>query len=100
MCGHTSRVVDGSVTERADTINASLVTVQRANNRTNAVVIKWQDPQKPNGLIVNYEIEYKKANIQNVSYSLYILLLCCFCEKRYTEPILKINLSSCVGLRV
>ncbi|XP_052795238.1 insulin-like peptide receptor isoform X2 [Mya arenaria] len=52
--------------EKADGINSSSVAWLPVANQTNAVHITWDDPPKPNGLIVTYEIEYKKSNIQHV----------------------------------
>ncbi|XP_052240273.1 insulin-like peptide receptor isoform X2 [Dreissena polymorpha] len=52
--------------EESDSLNSSLVNTTMVANNSNAVHIKWQDPVNPNGLIVTYEIEYKKSNIQHV----------------------------------
>lgn len=48
-------------------MNTSSIKVDMKNNKTGAVHIHWDDPPNPNGLIVTYEIEYSKSNIQNVS---------------------------------
>ena len=55
------------VSETADNVNTSSIKVDMKNNKTGAVHIHWDDPPNPNGLIVTYEIEYSKSNIQNVS---------------------------------
>lgn len=55
--------------DNADSINSSLVTVTFLTNKTGAVHIKWQDPLKPNGLILTYDIEYMNQNIKNVSFT-------------------------------
>ena len=61
-------------------MNTSTVESTVINNRTGAVNIRWSDPVSPNGLILTYEIEYSKSNIQNVS-SLSLLkplpIMCC-----------------------
>lgn len=54
--------------DNADTINATSIQVGVVTNKTGAVHIHWDDPPAPNGLIVTYEIEYSKSNLQNVSH--------------------------------
>ncbi|KAH9503303.1 hypothetical protein Btru_068698 [Bulinus truncatus] len=49
-----------------DLINESSIVVEVEKNFTNRVYIKWDSPPKPNGLILNYLISYKKANQDNV----------------------------------
>ena len=53
--------------EVADNVNISTIEIKMINNKTSAVHIRWEDPLSPNGLILTYEIEYSKSNIQNVS---------------------------------
>lgn len=56
----------------ADDIPANSFQVTSTTNKDNAslpspeVKLKWDEPQKPNGLIVTYQIEYKNRDIQNI----------------------------------
>jgi len=59
--------VNSCITEKADTVNSSTIQATPVTNKTGAVYIRWEDPTSPNGLIVAYEIEYIKSNLQNVS---------------------------------
>nr|AYV97262.1 insulin-like peptide receptor [Sinonovacula constricta] len=64
----------------ADTINASTIMVTSVQNNTGAVRITWMDPEMPNGLILTYEIEYMKTNINNVK-----PIVICVTYKHYRE---------------
>ena len=55
------------LSDHADAVNSSTIEIIHVKNTTRAVYIKWKDPRMPNGLILTYEIEYMKANINNVS---------------------------------
>lgn len=37
------------------------------NNSLTIVTLFWDEPPQPNGLIVTYQIEYKRVDIKNVS---------------------------------
>jgi len=37
------------------------------NNSYTVVTLSWDEPPQPNGLIVTYQIEYKRIDIKNVS---------------------------------
>lgn len=57
----------------ADDIPADSFKVVLSTNKDNTslpspeVKLEWEEPAKPNGLIVTYQIEYKNIEIQNVS---------------------------------
>lgn len=55
--------------ESADNIppNTFKLTVSRENNSYSIVTLYWDEPPQPNGLIVTYQIEYKRIDIKNVS---------------------------------
>ncbi|KAL5004286.1 hypothetical protein ScPMuIL_017742 [Solemya velum] len=52
--------------DTADNVNTSTVSSKLLKNHTGEVFIQWTDPPAPNGLIVTYEIQYNKVNINNV----------------------------------
>ena len=54
--------------EKADNINASTVEAKLIANSTGEVMIKWDPPEHPNGLIIKYIIHYRRANQDDVSY--------------------------------
>ena len=35
-------------------------------------MVKWDEPEHPNGLIVSYQIEYRKADLDRVCYYFFI----------------------------
>lgn len=37
------------------------------NNSLTTITLSWDEPPQPNGLIVTYQIEYKRVDIKNVS---------------------------------
>lgn len=37
------------------------------NNSLTIITLSWDEPPQPNGLIVTYQIEYKRVDIKNVS---------------------------------
>lgn len=37
------------------------------NNSLTIITLYWEEPPQPNGLIVTYQIEYKRVDIKNVS---------------------------------
>ena len=57
----------------ADDIPADSFKITSSTNKDNTslpspeVKLEWDEPPKPNGLIVTYQIEYKNLEIQNVS---------------------------------
>lgn len=55
------------VTDTADTVKLLNVHVMDASNHSGVVLLKWDEPISPNGLIVTYQIEYQRIDIQNVS---------------------------------
>ena len=51
-----------------DRLNESLIEWNLVKNSTGEVEIRWQSPEKPNGLIVNYKLYFKRSNQENVSF--------------------------------
>ena len=41
-------------------------TVQESNHTTGAVKIAWKEPEDPNGIIIKYQLELRRADIPNV----------------------------------
>ncbi|XP_041368267.1 putative molluscan insulin-related peptide(s) receptor [Gigantopelta aegis] len=62
----------------ADNINASTVKISEVSNHTGQIMIKWESPKNPNGLIVTFEIEYWKTNLVDHN-----PLRLCFPHKKY-----------------
>lgn len=56
--------------ESADNIppNSFKLETIGGNNSYTLVKLRWDEPPQPNGLIVTYQIEYKRVDIQNVSF--------------------------------
>ncbi|XP_066590355.1 insulin-like receptor isoform X2 [Prorops nasuta] len=54
--------------ENADDIpvNSLKLSVIGGNNSLATVKLRWNEPPQPNGLIVTYQIEYKRVDIQNI----------------------------------
>ncbi|XP_024944809.1 insulin-like receptor isoform X2 [Cephus cinctus] len=54
--------------ESADNIPANTFKLSTigGNNSLAMVRLQWEEPVKPNGLIVTYQIEYKRVDIQNI----------------------------------
>lgn len=55
--------------ESADDIppNTFRLSISGENNSLIVVTLYWDEPPQPNGLIVTYQIEYKRIDIKNVS---------------------------------
>lgn len=49
----------------ADDINIANVTVEVLNQTSGSVKLKWAEPVNPNGMIVTYQVEYKREDIVN-----------------------------------
>ncbi|XP_017878213.1 insulin-like receptor [Ceratina calcarata] len=45
--------------------NSFELSISGENNSLTTVTLKWDEPPKPNGLIITYQIEYKRIDIQN-----------------------------------
>lgn len=43
------------------------VHVMDVSNHSGDVLLKWEEPVAPNGLIVTYQIEYRRIDIEHVS---------------------------------
>ncbi|XP_074651853.1 insulin-like peptide receptor [Tubulanus polymorphus] len=50
---------------KADNIDQRNITISN-NSNDQGVLIRWNDPLHPNGLILSYEIEYRQLNIGNI----------------------------------
>lgn len=56
------------LTDTADDVFELSVQVQDVSNHSlGEVLLKWEEPVAPNGLIVTYQIEYRRVDIENVS---------------------------------
>ncbi|OAD57588.1 Insulin-like receptor [Eufriesea mexicana] len=53
--------------ESADNIppNSFKISISGENNSLTMVTLQWDEPSEPNGLIITYQIEYKRVDIQN-----------------------------------
>ncbi|XP_046662039.1 insulin-like peptide receptor isoform X2 [Homalodisca vitripennis] len=49
----------------ADTVPYLNVEVMDSSNHSGDVLLKWEEPKSPNGLIVTYQIEYTRSDIEN-----------------------------------
>ncbi|XP_054277589.1 insulin-like peptide receptor isoform X2 [Macrosteles quadrilineatus] len=49
----------------ADNVKQLTVIVLEESNHTGDVLLKWDEPPNPNGLIVTYQIEYRRIDIEN-----------------------------------
>lgn len=47
--------------------NTFKMSISGENNSLTMVTLQWDEPPQPNGLIITYQIEYKRVDIQNVS---------------------------------
>lgn len=58
-------------TDSADDIPAGTFRYQKiASNDSSATVrLMWQEPPQPNGVVLTYQIEYKRVDVPNVSFS-------------------------------
>lgn len=63
--------------DSADNIppNTFKMSISGENNSLTMVTLQWDEPPQPNGLIITYQIEYKRVDIQNVSLSLSLSLI-------------------------
>ncbi|NP_001291521.1 insulin-like peptide receptor [Solenopsis invicta] len=54
--------------ENADNIPPNTFTLTKSgeNNSLTIITLSWDEPPQPNGLIVTYQIEYKRIDIQNI----------------------------------
>lgn len=59
--------------ESADNIPADTFKLKYSgeNNSLTIITLSWDEPSQPNGLIVTYQIEYKRVDIKNVSRTLF-----------------------------
>lgn len=55
--------------ENADNIpsNTFRMNMSGENNSLTMVTLQWEEPSHPNGLIITYQIEYKRVDVPNVS---------------------------------
>ncbi|XP_076465772.1 LOW QUALITY PROTEIN: putative molluscan insulin-related peptide(s) receptor [Babylonia areolata] len=66
--------------EKADNINASTVEAKLIANSTGEVMIKWEPPKHPNGLIIKYLIRYRRANQDDHEF-----LTICVSQRKYKQ---------------
>lgn len=67
-----------ALTEKADDI-PDQVTHEIVAAEPPYVLIKWKEPQSPNGLIILYEVFYGKVGDAEVSVCVLLLLTCSVC---------------------
>ncbi|KAK7116268.1 putative molluscan insulin-related peptide(s) receptor [Littorina saxatilis] len=66
--------------EKADNINATTVNAKLIANSTGEVMILWDPPPKPNGLIIKYIIQYRRANQEDHEF-----LTVCVSQRKYLK---------------
>ncbi|XP_074000153.1 insulin-like receptor isoform X2 [Rhodnius prolixus] len=49
----------------ADNVDNQFPILELSNRSAGAVYLKWTEPQNPNSLVVTYQIEYRRTDIQN-----------------------------------
>jgi hypothetical protein len=59
-------------TDSADNMDELKLSMEVANQTGGEVRLKWDEPLEPNGIIVNYHIEYKRVDIENVNIQFYL----------------------------
>lgn len=59
-----------NVADTADNVKLLNVNLMDISNHSGDVLLKWEEPVTPNGLIVSYQIEYRRIDIENVRYRL------------------------------
>lgn len=60
-------------TEGVDNVGLVRVSIPSANLTSGMVKLMWDEPEDPNGIILTYQIEYRRVDIENVStYELFI----------------------------
>ncbi|KAG8231626.1 hypothetical protein J437_LFUL012555, partial [Ladona fulva] len=66
--------------EVADNVDQNQLSIEVSNQTAASVKIKWEEPEKPNGLVVTYQIEYTRTDIENFK-----PLVECITRRRYLE---------------
>ena len=63
--------------ESADNIPSNTFELKTSgeNNSFTIVTLSWDEPPQPNGLIVTYQIEYKRIDIKNVSNTQFLIFI-------------------------
>lgn len=69
------------------------------SNHSGDVLLKWEEPVMPNGLIVTYQIEYRRIDIENVRYlltskSLWKIFICLLLCLEFNILVWDFNLKS------
>lgn len=59
-----------NIADTADNVKLLNVNLMDISNHSGDVLLKWEEPVTPNGLIVTYQIEYRRIDIENVRYRL------------------------------
>lgn len=62
--------------ESADNIPVNTFELKTSgeNNSLTVITLSWEEPPQPNGLIVTYQIEYKRIDIKNVSNTPFLVI--------------------------
>ncbi|XP_061172989.1 insulin-like peptide receptor isoform X2 [Saccostrea echinata] len=47
--------------KKADNIDVNSIKIYKMTNNTGEVIVNWDEPKKPNGLILSYDIQYSKV---------------------------------------
>lgn len=47
--------------ENADNIDPKTIKIYKMSNKTGEVIVYWEEPKEPNGLILSYDIQYSKV---------------------------------------
>lgn len=47
--------------KNADNIDPKTIQIYKMSNKTGEVIVKWDEPKEPNGLILSYDIQYSKV---------------------------------------
>lgn len=61
------------ITEEADSIDVASIKILQNTSKSSDVLITWDEPPNPNGLIITYHLEYSNVNTPDVStYKVYV----------------------------
>ncbi|XP_046545337.1 putative molluscan insulin-related peptide(s) receptor [Haliotis rubra] len=64
----------------SDNVNASTVKIVKSTNKTQDILVTWKSPENPNGVIITFQIEYKKISTADVEPT-----RICFTHKEYRK---------------
>ncbi|XP_071446667.1 insulin-like peptide receptor isoform X2 [Hetaerina americana] len=66
--------------DTADDVDSKSLIIDIFNETAGTVKLKWKEPEKPNGIIVTYQIEYRRVDIEN-----YKPVVECITRRHYLE---------------